>query len=266
MKIKTYSYDDHFPDHHPAEGEPFIRCYVGDFCYREKVVPGNIAIMFEPRSIEPRGFEFVDRHPDMFKYIFTHDSKLLRLPNARFFLWCSIWCKADVEKTKGISLIATHKRLCELHEARAKLARYFDANGLVDCYGTYKDPLGKEGWVDSYTAHAEYKFAIAIENYIDDCWFTEKILNCFSTKTVPIYVGARKINEFFNADGIIQVSDWKDIPELVRNLDIDAEYEKRKVAIEDNYERVKPYGVNWRDRFFDKYGDLLEEMYDDYQQ
>ena len=101
---------------------------------------------------------------------------------------------------------------------------------------------------------------IVIENYIDDLWFTEKILNCFSTKTVPIYYGARNIGQLFNADGIIQVDDWRKIPEIVANLDIDAEYEKRREAIEDNFERVKAYDIRWFDRFFNTYGDLLEEM------
>ena len=98
------------------------------------------------------------------------------------------------------------------------------------------------------------------ENYIDDYCYTEKILNCFGTKTVPIYVGSKKIGDFFNADGIIQVDDWKTIPDLVKNLDIDSEYEKRLPAINDNFGRLEPYRVNWKERFFRDYTNLMEEV------
>lgn len=263
IKIKVHSYYNEFPDNQEEEGKPYINCYVGDFCEFHEVVPGSIAIMLEPRSIEHLGYEYVERHPEQFKYIFTHDSRLLKLPQARFWVWCSVWCTADVPKTKGISMISSHKNCCELHRIRTLLAKQFDIGDKVDCFGTFRDESGKTGRVSTYDAHAEYKFAIAIENHIDDLWFTEKIINCFATKTVPIYYGARKIGELFNADGIIQVDKWEDIPKIVNELDIDAEYAKRKDAIEENFELSKAYAGGWFDRFFTEYGDLLGGMMDE---
>lgn len=260
MQIKVYSYYDEFPEYKVKDfSKPYINCYVGDWCAFEKSIePNSIAIMLEPRSIEHQGYEFVEKHPEMFKHIFTHDSKLLQLPNAHFWVWGTVWCMADEPKTKGISMISSHKNCCELHRARTLLAKQFDIGNKVDCYGTFRG--NPADYTDTYESHANYKFAIAMENYIDDYWFTEKIFNCFSTKTVPIYYGARKISKFFNADGIIEVDDWHKIPEIVENLNVDEEYEKRRDAIEDNFERVKPYAVRWFDRFFEKYGHLLEEM------
>ena len=263
IRFKTHSYYDDFPDNHEVDGEPYINCYVGDFCDFHEVEPDSIAVMLEPRSIEHVGYEYVSKHPEQFKYIFTYDSALLKLPQARFWVWASVWCRADVPKTKGISMISSHKQCCELHKARTELAKYFENKGKVDCFGTYNDPEGKTGFVNTYDAHAEYKFAVVMENYIDDLWYTEKILNCFACKTVPIYYGARLIGELFNPDGIIQVEDWHDIPKIVENLDIDAEYEKRKAAIEDNFERSKDYDGRWCDRFFESYGDILGEMMDE---
>lgn len=261
--IKIHSYYDDFPDNHVKKGQPYINCYVGDFCEFHEVEPDSIAVMLEPRSIEHLGYEYVEKHPEKFRYIFTYDSKLLQLPQAKFWVWASVWCRADVPKTKGISMISSHKKCCELHLARTQLAKQFDTWDKVDCFGTFRDDTGKTGRVEPYDAHAEYKFAIVMENYIDDLWFTEKILNCFACKTVPIYYGARKIGALFNADGIIQVDDWHDIPRIVEQLDIDAEYEKRKAAIEDNFERSKDYDGRWCDRFFENYGDILGEMMDE---
>lgn len=259
--IKNYSFYDDFPDNVPVPGKPYITCYMGDFCVRKPLVQPSIAILLEPRSIEPKGYEFIENHPTFFKHIWTHDEKLLKLPQAHFLLWASTWCTADIPKTKNCSIVSSDKHCCELHDARIELAQYFDKGDLVDALGTFRG--NKADYVEAYDAHAPYKFAIAIENWIGDYWYTEKILNCFSTKTVPIYYGARKIGDYFNEDGIIQVDDWRKIPELVENLDFDSEYEKRREAIEENFIRVKPWGSRWRDRFFHDYGDLLEEMMDD---
>jgi hypothetical protein len=260
--IKNHSFYDDFPDNLPVEGEPYIECFMGDFCHRfGNVPPNSIAILLEPRSIEPNGYRWIENHPNVFRHIWTYDDELLKLPQSHFLLWASLWCRSDMPKTKNISMVSSDKTCCELHKARIELAKYFDKGSLVDCFGTFRG--NKDDYVDAFTAHAEYKFAIAIENDISDYWFTEKILNCFSTKTVPIYHGARKIREFFNADGIIQVEDWHDIPRVVENLDIDAEYAKRKEAIEENYYKCLPYGDRWRDRFFRDYGDILEGMMDE---
>ena len=84
--------------------------------------------------------------------------------------------------------------------------------------------------------------------------------NCFSTKTVPIYVGATKIGERFNEAGIIRVENWRDIPDIIKALDIDGGYESRREAIEENFKFVEPYKVNWKERFFRDYGAMLEEL------
>ena len=262
MQIKCYTYYDDFHECPVTDlSKPYINCYIGDFAAFEEVGDNAISILQEPRSIEHRGYEYVEAHPEKFKYIFTHDSRILKLPNSYLFNWGTIWCTSDSPKTKGISMVSSDKTCCELHKVRMDLALKFDTNKKVDCFGTFRG--NPADYTSALEAHKDYKFAIAMENYIDDYWYTEKILNCFSTKTVPIYYGARKISEFFNADGIIQVERWEDIEDIVENLNIDEEYEKRREAIEDNFIRVKPYAVPWRDRFMEKYGKMLEAMVDE---
>lgn len=216
-----------------------------------------IAVLLEPKSLITDAYDYCEKHTRYYRYIFTHDTSLLRQPNARYLNWSSVWHKSDVKKTKGISIISSYKDWCPLHKARIELAKYFENVEKVDCFGSYRD---KDKWVDVKEAHEKYKFAIVIENDIDDYWYTEKILNCFSNKVVPIYVGARRIGDIFNPNGIIQVENWQLIPEIVRTLDIDTEYEKRKAAIEDNYKRVKPYETPWTERFINDYGWLIEEL------
>lgn len=258
IRIKMHSIYDNFPDLHPLPDEPYVDCY-SDHKIEECTAyhKNNIAILFEPKSLLPDAYEFVLKYADRFRYIFTHDSELLRLPNARLVLWADVWHTSDCEKTKGISLVSSWKDWCPLHKARLELARQFDDSDLVDVYGSYKD---KETWTEAAVALDEYRFSIVIENDLDDYWFTEKILNCFATKTVPIYVGASRIGDVFNSAGIIQVENWKAIPEIVRALNIEHEYNTRINAINDNYERVKAYEKPWKQRFIEDYRHLLEEV------
>lgn len=258
VKLKVHSQFDYdtFPDRHPAEGESYVDVW------QDNMVIGNhggIALLLEPRSMIGSAYEYARANHRNYKYIFTHDSELLKFENARLLIWADVWCTTDSPKTKGISLVSSWKNWCPLHSARLQLARHFENSDLVDVYGTYNDPSNKEMLAVPPEAYLEnYKFSIIIENDIDEYWFTEKILNCFATKTVPIYVGATKIGDVFNEKGIIQVSDWREIPEIVKNLNLDS-YESYRDAIEDNFERVKAYMTPWRDRFFREYEGLLSD-------
>ena len=260
-KIKMHALYDHFPDRNPEEGEKYIDCYADSHIFDCRGPGKNIAMLLEPRSMINDAYEFCYDHNEYFSYIFTHDSQILKLPQARMLNWGDVWCTTDSEKTKNISIVSSWKDWCPLHKARLDLAKHFDYPGSrVDCYGSFRGD--KEHWDDVRDAHEHYKFAIVVENDIDEFWYTEKLLNCFSNKVVPIYVGASRISEIFNADGIIQVADWHNIPWIIDSLDVDAEYEKRKEAIEDNYLRVEPYKTPWKERFFNQYEKIMEELQD----
>lgn len=259
LKIKMHAIYDHFPEYNPQKGDKCINCYA-DRKVSECKRPGkNIAMLFEPKSLIADAYKYVSEHPEYFKYIFTHDSELLKLPNAKMLNWADVWLTTDSEKTKPISLITSPKDWCPLHRERLKLYERFKAAGGVDVfYGDWNNPKIPEVGAREYLEH--YKFSIVIENDIDEFWFTEKLLNCFATKTVPIYTGATRIGEIFNADGIIELPYTDMITSTVINLRIDEEYEKRREAIEDNFKRVEPYKTPWKERFFRDYGELLEEM------
>ena len=259
LHIKMHAMYDHFPDHHPVDGEPFIDMWSDSHVFGLKGGKKNVALLLEPKSMLRDAYEFVEANAGSFAYIFTHDSSLLDFSQSRMLNWGDVWLTTDSPKTKGISIITSPKNWCPLHNARIWLCDCFQDNPKVDVFrGDWNNPMVKT--IDAKDYLEEYKYSIIIENDLDDWWYTEKILNCFSTKTVPIYVGASKIGELFNANGIIQVPDFRMIPEIVSALDIDGDYAKRTAAINDNFERVKPYAVNWKERFFRDYGKMLEDL------
>ena len=254
LKVHSQFGYDTFPDNRPVSGEPYIDVWQDNACIDQE---GGIALLLEPRSMIGGAYDYCEQNPERFDYIFTHDSRILKKPNAWYLNWSDVWTCTDSEKTKGISLLCSWKNWCPLHNLRLELARHYEVSKKVDVMGTYKN---RNAEVSAQAAHEHYRFAIIIENDIDELWFTEKILNCFATKTVPIYIGATRIDELFNGDGIIQ-TDPEHIMQVVDELDIDS-YESYRFALNDNFERVKRYQTHWRDRFFKDYGELLQRIQD----
>ena len=259
-KIKLFSHYHHFPNHEPQEGDKYICCYNDIFTMKRKeILDTDIALLIEPRFIQPEVYTYVEQNYKSFKYIFTHDSYLLcNTPNAKPIVWGGVWASSDMPKYKGISMVASAKANNYWRSERVRLAKYLKdkENGYdVDVYGNFNG--GPKA--DTLTIYGPYKFNICMENCIDDMWMTEKLMNCFANKTIPIYIGAPLAKFIFNSDGIILAKDVDDILHIIRELDIDKEYEKRKYAVNENYEHVKAY-ANFENYFFDMYGYLLEDM------
>ena len=182
-----------------------IHCYVDSMVYKENIFKNSIALLIEPRSIQPDVYNFIEKKSSLFKYIFTHDSILLnKLKNTKPLLFGGVYGEYNIPKTKGISIVSSNKKICELHKIRTDICRQLKSNQKattikVDCYGNFDG--GK--YATTEQIYGAYKYSIVIENYKDDYWFTEKICNAFANKTVPIYYGARKITDYFNSSGII---------------------------------------------------------------
>jgi len=164
---------------------------------------------------------------DTYDTIFTHDQRLLALGDK--YKWVpaqGFWIQEPkiYEKSKMISMIASNKRMCEGHVKRLEWVEKI--GDQVDLYGRgfNEIELKEEGLCD-------YMFSVAIENGQYETYFTEKILDCFATGTIPVYLGAPDIGEHFNLDGIIILSDEFDVSEDI--------YYSKMDAIRDNLERAK---------------------------
>ena len=94
-------------------------------------------------------------------------------------------------------------------------------------------------------------FSIVVENYQDELYFTEKILNCFATGTIPIYFGAKNIDNKFNGGGILTFKSIEELTEILKSLNQDF-YKDKKTFIKDNFEKVQEY-LSIEDYIYTKY-------------
>jgi hypothetical protein len=84
------------------------------------------------------------------------------------------------------------------------------------------------------------QFHICIENVKRQNWFTEKLIDCLQTKTVPIYYGCPNIGDWFDIRGFIIVDSLDDIITSCNSLNLET-YSKMTSYIESNYLKSMEY-------------------------
>ena len=104
--------------------------------------------------------------------------------------------------------------------------------------------IGKE------TLLANSQYGIAIENFSHRNFFTEKILDCFLLKTIPIYWGCSNIDDFFNPEGIIKFENVDDLIYKINHLDKDF-YNSKKEIINENWKLASSF-VNYERNIVNK--------------
>lgn len=204
-------------------------------------------ILIESEAIVPEDYKIFDKNPELakqFDLIFTYSEELLnKLPNARFVPFVA---NIDGEpaapdcymhKTKNVSMLASDKCFCDMHRFRLELARKCRDKKLCDTYGKFDGGARVPQISDTYR---DYRYCICIENDIKPFYFTERFTTALANQCIPIYLGATKIDKFFNPDGIIQITTESDIEQVLKKC-TPAEYESRLAAVLDNYERALAY-------------------------
>ena len=152
---------------------------------------------------------------------------------------CSAWVDPVFlpQKEKNISLISSSKKIFYGHIYRLNLVEQLSK--LKDIYGNKIDLYGKDtNYIPSKKdGLVPYRFSVAIENDARTNWYTEKILDCFLTCTVPIYYGSDTVFDKFNPNGIIKLDQNFDINNLTAetyNSMLDAIIENYYIAKKEN--------------------------------
>lgn len=89
----------------------------------------------------------------------------------------------------------------------------------VDSAGRYLNNINKPiGIENKLEFEMKHKFSIACENSSINGYHTEKLLQSFQAKTVPIYWGDPTIASYFNSGSFINCMDYDDINEVVNKI------------------------------------------------
>jgi hypothetical protein len=69
-----------------------------------------------------------------------------------------------------------------------------------DLFGFGFQPL-----TDKWDGLASYRYSLAVENFSNQLYWSEKLSDCFLAWTMPIYYGCSRITEYFPAEALVQV-------------------------------------------------------------
>lgn len=106
----------------------------------------------------------------------------------------------NLSKENRIVWITSNQRSSKGHKVRMDFLENIQSLPFVDLYGRGIKPID-----DKWDVLSKSKYAIAYENFQSDYYWTEKIIDCFLSYTMPLYFGCNKIDDFFPKDSFIQI-------------------------------------------------------------
>lgn len=181
-----------------------------------------------------------------YKKIFISDKSKLGSSNIEFCYAGSNlpWVRhhdSAPQKTKICSMISSAKDSTYGHKYRLKMAEKLK-NKLDLFGGACGSPrIGVEnktiyGHMDKSSGIIPYMFSIVMENASYDGYFTEKISDCFASWTIPVYWGCKNIGDYFDKNGIIELTDDFNLASLTEEL-----YKSKIDSMANNNRKIKEF-------------------------
>jgi hypothetical protein len=249
-----------------GSGNPDWHFFTNKFIFGDLGKARNrVAWLIEPENIAP---EVMDKFHDVaydFDLILTHSSKILnKYKRARWIFGNGSWVGGRLptgggeekiySKTKCCSIVSSIKSMVPLHQFRIDIARrlMFSSDSIALTTDVFGDVAGN--YLPIIDCLADYRYHIAIENFVDDLYWTEKVTNCFLTGTIPIYLGARKLDTIYNPYGFLTFKTEDELWEILRHIQSAGEefYNARLSSIQENFEIAKQYRV-MEDYIYDQF-------------
>lgn len=181
----------------------------------------------------------IDLYKKRFKYIFTHDRRIIQ-HDPSFFKFVPpnacpwIQNKQIYPKSKLASIIVSNKTQTDGHRYRLESLSKLKN---VDHFGRgfpNELPWTVNGESGKLLALKDYFFSFAFENDNYSSIFCEKITDCFATGTIPIFWGTPDIGNYFDINGIIIFDENFKMENLTEEL-----YYKKIKHVEKNFNICK---------------------------
>jgi hypothetical protein len=223
----------------------------------------NIISIHEPNEYFGK-HDWIIQNKNLFDVILTWNDKILNTcENAIYLPFGHTWFKPDQYKKN-------HKKEFKVAHLRGNLLKSYghqirweilDRKDEIKIPTKFFDVYGdrhniERARIDKEEVFGDSMFGIAIENFSHRGFFTEKILDCFLLKTIPIYWGCPNIGDFFNKEGIIKFGDTDDFIYITNKL-TDEYYDSKKQIIEDNYQLALKY-VNYEQSIVNKITEIFK--------
>ena len=165
---------------------------------------------------------------------FADNKNWLWYPHGGSWIDFSLW--GLHEKKKDVSLILSEKKSMRGHQLRHGIVERFGSL-ITDLYG-YEDKR-----IRKFDGVAPYRFSVIIESEKAPGFFNEKLIDCFSVGTIPIYWGCTDLERFFDLDGVVEVESFEDVKGALESAN-DHAYKTFIKSAKVNLELAKNYRIS----------------------
>ena len=200
----------------------------------------KIALLLEPPCVYSFSYDFIKENHSKFDFIITHQDFLSIFPNVIILpQWCT-WIYPEKQnlykKNKVISIIASNKKDTDGQRLRHEIIESYRDKTNIDIFGGLTSGnIGYKPIIDKSEGLSDYAFSIVIENSKSNFYFTEKLIDCFVTGTIPIYWGCNRVENFFDKRGFFTFEKIEDLENILPNLNIET-YNKNSIDINTFFE------------------------------
>lgn len=212
-------------------------------------------VIFEPPVVDPRLYQALPDLTAAFEQVYVHNihgdgysikgvdaSKLRKLywPQPHKDVMVDFW-KREERMRRMVMINGNHKPVsyeAELYSKRIEALAALSVFGKVDLYGRGWErwwsrnsmwlpywrhrrtlmSIYKGGCKSKYEVLSQYSFALCFENMAMKEYITEKIFDCLYAGTIPLYLGAKDIENLVPEDAYIdcrKFSSWAEMHEKV---------------------------------------------------
>ena len=204
----------------------------------------KILFLAEPFAVAPTVNEGALKNSYEFDRIFTFTESIIKkYPQAELFEWGSSWLdfkNLKLNKKPNLTFVTSSKNHTKGHRLRLSIYEYLkNIDTTVNDIEIYQH-LSPPFYPERNDFFENAMFHVAVENSKQDNYFTEKIIDCFASKTIPIYYGCPNLSKWFDMNGVIT---FYNVSELVDIMDFISEdyYNSKQDVIEKNYEIAKQF-------------------------
>lgn len=187
---------------------------------------------------------FYSSHPnfnfnilEQFDLILYHDKKFARGKNNVVFPFGTCRITKEFKKINTfyeISFLCGNKNYLPGHTLRHEVYNSLSQIKNIALKAFYTYPPGTPGSCQpkDYVFESS-QYSIVIENHRNENYFSEKLIDCLMTETIPLYWGCTNIDNYFDKRGIIKFDNLSDLLNKINLLTPDV-YKSRLDVIQNN--------------------------------
>lgn len=218
----------------------------------------NIFIQIEPKEII-NNVKYLKINYRKYEIILCWEREILdSCPNAVLFPFGSsslnnvVKFDDDLKKFQ-VSFLTSNKNKLIGHKFRNSLYNKIIKEDLGIKVIAHRSPP----YIDNkYLMINEGQYSIVVENVFRENWFTEKIIDIFLMKVIPIYKGAPNIGDFFNINGILTFNDYNELCTILNKINKNY-YNNIIDIVEENYRIAIKYS-----NFYNRVDNIIKSKYE----